>query len=88
MLRILCGNGETSVTCLNTYHVTVKNRNMTKTRHCPPPPGLLAAFRGRAREIFLEANVTGSRLLRQFCTYVGLMLKTAGHENQHISPDL
>ena len=59
------------------------------------PPGLLAAFRGlgtrsvpRAREDFLEANVTGSRLLRQFCTYVGLMLKTAGHENQHVSSDL
>ena len=33
-----------------------------------------------ASRIFLEFNMTGSRFLRQFCTFVALMLKTAGHE--------
>ena len=54
------------------------------------PPGLLAAFRGPGTRsvppcvrFCFQANMKGSRFLRQFCTFVGLMLKTAGHENSH-----
>ena len=49
------------------------------------PPGLLVAFRGPgkrsvASNILLEVNMTGSRDLRQFCTFGRLMLRTAGHK--------